>query len=258
MHPLLPQAFEFFRLLHGVPSDRTHAPISLEKHEDGYRIIWFGKRSLEHEREFVKLVGAAGFHVINLLVWSRHFARWQQKKKTVEAVASLDIRETSRVPKQVDWRRMSLASGMRVDFERFPHLLDVFDGVDLRGLNANTIAVWTLPTNGRKLVADLRGLSPLRACLLDRLDLERSIFDGLQTHEIVDWIFAHPKSLATYGAILRQSRTDIGALARLARFLCDDGAMEASVRQMFFQTLLSAPAMPESCRCELIAHASPS
>jgi len=242
MYPLLSEAFEFLRLIHDVPAKRTEAIIQLEEEQDGYRIIWFGKREPDLEEEFARLVSTAGFELANVSVWNMRYLRWVQKgRRGALSIPLLFIKETDKIPSAVDWRHIALGAGLRIDFARSPHLLNVFEGVDLRELNANVLTPWTLPGDGRKLVADIRGMSPLRLTILERLDLARSVLDSGQIREIVNWVEKHPDRIATLGGVVHQDQTQADDMTLLACTLRDAPKLSIETQRRFYQALLCAP-----------------
>ncbi|GEM_PF-6647067 len=217
MHPFLFEAFEFLRLLHDLPSSRAHAEFTLEETKDGYRIIWFGLRNPDREKEWIRLVTAAGFTVVNLERWENRYVTWQRRgKKETIPFPLVRIGMSNTLPVSVDWKRIAFLSGIPLNFARYPHLLSLLNHVDLRDVNANILNPWIVCEDGAKPAADIRGMRPLRACILAGLDLASSTLDSDQVEQLVVWVERYPHHAPMYGPAVLSPLASTEQKARLA------------------------------------------
>ncbi|HBK33619.1 TPA: hypothetical protein DEP34_01330 [Candidatus Uhrbacteria bacterium] len=217
MHPFLFEAFEFLRLLHDLPASRTHAEFALEETKDGYRLIWFGRRDPDFEKEWISLVTTAGFSVINGERWRNRYVTWQRRgKKEMIPFPLMRIGIPRTFPTSVDWKRIAFLSGIPLDFACHPHLFSLLDHVDLRGVNANTLSPWTVAEKGTKVTADIRGMRPLRSCILAGLDLASSTLDSDQVEQLVVWVERNPHHASMYGQAVLSPLASAEQKARLA------------------------------------------
>lgn len=217
MHPFLFEAFEFLRLLHDLPASRTHATFALEESKDGYRVIWFGTRDPDREKEWICLVTAVGFSVINHERYGSRHVAWQRRgKKEMIPFPLVQIRAPKIIPASVDWKRIAFLSGISLNFAHRPYLFSLLNHVDLRNVNANTMCPWIVAENGERVIADIRGMRPLRSCILAGLNLASSTLDSDQVEQLVVWVERCPHHATLYGGAVQSLLASVEQKARLA------------------------------------------